>query len=56
MKTIVTVFRNKRVEVSYQDTNRGITLSQIDWSGKNIVDEITTAERNLLIIELLTKN
>jgi hypothetical protein len=53
MKTKVLIIRGKRMEVSYQENNRGIMLSYVGT--KNIVDELTKDERNEIIIHLLTK-
>jgi hypothetical protein len=48
MKTFVTNFRGKKVEVTFQDSQRGIMLS---WVGSdvNLVDTLTKKERNELM-------
>jgi len=52
MKTFVTIFRAKKVEVTFQDSNKGIMIS---WVGSdiNLADDLNREERNLLIIECL---
>jgi hypothetical protein len=54
MKTLITYFREKKVEIIYQDSDKGIMLSWVG-SNKNLIDTITKKERNILlklIIEL----
>ena len=50
MKTFNTIFRGKRVEVTFQDSDKGIMLSWVG-SGTNLADTLTREERNNLIIE-----
>ena len=50
MKTFVTIFRGKKVEVTFQDSNKGIMISWVG-SDRNLSDDLTREERNLLITE-----
>ena len=50
MKTFITFFRGKKVEVTFQDSDKGIMISWVG-SNANIVDDLTREERNSLIIE-----
>jgi|TARA_R110000822_G_scaffold6149_1_gene25697 hypothetical protein len=52
MKSVILIVRGKRTEVTFQDTNRGIMLSQVGEN--NIVDDLTKDERNEILIELLS--
>lgn len=50
MKTFITKFRGKKVEVTFQDSQKGIMIS---WVGSNVnlADSLTKQERNQLIVE-----
>ena len=48
MKTFVTRFRGNKVEVTFQDSSKGIMISWVG-SSKNIAETLTREERNLLI-------
>ena len=54
MRTIETIFRGKRVEIIYQDSDRGIMLS---WIGTdvNLIDTITRSERGEIIKLIIEK-
>ena len=53
MKTLITTFRGKKVELIYQDTDRGINISWIGNDSNNLIDTITKQERNELIILII---
>ena len=50
MKTFTTTFRGKKVEITFQDSDKGIMLSWVG-SSVNLSDTLTRKERNELIIE-----
>ena len=52
MKKLIYELRGKRIEVSYQDSERGIMLSWVG-SGTNLVDELTKAERKEILIYII---
>ena len=55
MKFITINFRNKNREIGYMLTNSGITISSIQGLNGTMEDNLTSSERNELIIAILSK-
>jgi hypothetical protein len=53
METIIIQFRNKRSFTTFQNNQRGIMLSWVGTDDKNYVNELTTVERNEILITII---
>lgn len=54
LKTQIIIFRDKRMEVTFQATNLGVVICGL--SERNILDSITLEERNQILLSIMKNN